>query len=154
MQLSYFVVPSVIWYFSKKEKDNVCFYKEHKLRSIDCKHFDFGNGTCPFGTSCFYKHKVQRGSHMWKTAVMPEVYGSRSLVIDEQESSSILETESLRLLFELLNASNMAVGLDEFVGSLSNEDIESEIAEALAFELMFERLGLSDSEIDDDINIF
>ncbi|MCE0481226.1 hypothetical protein HAX54_038803 [Datura stramonium] len=23
--------------------------------SIDCKHFDFGNGTCPFGTSCFYK---------------------------------------------------------------------------------------------------
>lgn len=26
-------------------------------RSIDCKHFDFGNGTCPFGTSCFYKVK-------------------------------------------------------------------------------------------------
>ncbi|KAF2293605.1 hypothetical protein GH714_003224 [Hevea brasiliensis] len=33
-KLSYFVVPSVLW-------------------SIDCKYFDFGNGNCPFGTSCF-----------------------------------------------------------------------------------------------------
>lgn len=24
-------------------------------RSIDCKYFDFGNGTCPFGAICFYK---------------------------------------------------------------------------------------------------
>lgn len=24
-------------------------------RSIDCMHFDFGEGSCPFGTSCFYK---------------------------------------------------------------------------------------------------
>lgn len=23
-------------------------------RSIHCKHFDFGNGSCPFGSSCFY----------------------------------------------------------------------------------------------------
>jgi hypothetical protein len=24
-------------------------------RLIDCKHFDSGNGNCPFGASCFYK---------------------------------------------------------------------------------------------------
>ncbi|KAH8520048.1 hypothetical protein H0E87_001492 [Populus deltoides] len=41
-KLSYFVIPSVIW-------------------SIDCKHFDFGNGNCPFGTSCFYKHAYRDG---------------------------------------------------------------------------------------------
>ncbi|CAN6567326.1 unnamed protein product [Malus baccata var. baccata] len=35
-------------------------------RSIDCKHFDFGNGNCPFGTSCFYKHTVKPGSYVWK----------------------------------------------------------------------------------------
>lgn len=23
---------------------------------IDCKHYNFGEGTCPFGTSCFYQH--------------------------------------------------------------------------------------------------
>ncbi|KAK4488626.1 hypothetical protein RD792_004395 [Penstemon davidsonii] len=41
-KLSYFVIPSVIW-------------------SIDCRNFDFGNGTCPFGTSCFYKHAYRDG---------------------------------------------------------------------------------------------
>lgn len=29
-----------------------------ELRSIDCKHYDFGNGTCPFGNSCFYKVQI------------------------------------------------------------------------------------------------
>jgi E3 ubiquitin-protein ligase makorin len=32
-----------------------------KLSSIDCRHFDFGKGTCPFGTSCFYKHAYKDG---------------------------------------------------------------------------------------------
>lgn len=35
-------------------------YRE-KLRSIDCKHFSFGDGNCPFGTSCFYKHAYHDG---------------------------------------------------------------------------------------------
>lgn len=26
-----------------------------KLGSMDCRYFDFGEGTCPFGTSCFYR---------------------------------------------------------------------------------------------------
>ncbi|XP_022896584.1 putative RING-type E3 ubiquitin transferase C3H69 isoform X2 [Olea europaea var. sylvestris] len=55
-KLSYFVIPSVIWYCSKVEKQDIVDSYKAKLRSIDCKHFDFGNGTCPFGTSCFYKH--------------------------------------------------------------------------------------------------
>lgn len=25
------------------------------FRLIDCKHFESGNGNCPFGASCFYK---------------------------------------------------------------------------------------------------
>nr|AFK37020.1 unknown [Lotus japonicus] len=27
------------------------------------KHFNFGNGNCPFGARCFYKHTVKQGSY-------------------------------------------------------------------------------------------
>ncbi|XP_068345026.1 putative RING-type E3 ubiquitin transferase C3H69 isoform X2 [Pyrus communis] len=60
-KLSYFVIPSVIWYNSKEEKQEIVESYKARLRSIDCKHFDFGNGNCPFGTSCFYKHAYQDG---------------------------------------------------------------------------------------------
>ncbi|KAF8643133.1 hypothetical protein HU200_066950 [Digitaria exilis] len=48
-------VPSITWYSSKEEKQGIVEGYKAKLRSIDCKHFDFGKGTCPFGSSCFYK---------------------------------------------------------------------------------------------------
>ncbi|CAL9748095.1 unnamed protein product [Musa acuminata subsp. burmannicoides] len=60
-QLSYFVIPSVIWYSTKEEKQAIIDSYKTKLKSIDCKYFDFGNGTCPFGTSCFYKHAYRDG---------------------------------------------------------------------------------------------
>ncbi|KAJ0094281.1 hypothetical protein Patl1_17226 [Pistacia atlantica] len=95
-KLSYFVIPSVIWYYTPEEKREIVDSYKAKLRSIDCKHFNFGNGNCPFGTSCFYKcgagyvvnlseheqlcitcicllkamkkleHMVKPGSYMWK----------------------------------------------------------------------------------------
>lgn len=60
-KLSYFVVPSVIWYSSSDEKQEIVETYKAKLKSIDCKHFDFGDGNCPFGTSCFYKHAFRDG---------------------------------------------------------------------------------------------
>ncbi|KAI3739986.1 hypothetical protein L2E82_30401 [Cichorium intybus] len=60
-KLSYFVIPSVIWYATKDEKQEIVDSYKARLRSIDCRHFDFGNGTCPFGTSCFYKHAYRDG---------------------------------------------------------------------------------------------
>ncbi|KAL1811637.1 hypothetical protein ACET3Z_021702 [Daucus carota] len=60
-KLSYFVIPSVIWYSSKEEKNEIVDSYKSKLRSIDCRHFDFGDGSCPFGTSCFYKHAYRDG---------------------------------------------------------------------------------------------
>uniref|UniRef100_A0A453PFE8 C3H1-type domain-containing protein n=1 Tax=Aegilops tauschii subsp. strangulata TaxID=200361 RepID=A0A453PFE8_AEGTS len=30
-------------------------------RSIDCRYFDFGRDTCPFGGRCFYKHAYTDG---------------------------------------------------------------------------------------------
>ncbi|PWZ24193.1 E3 ubiquitin-protein ligase makorin, partial [Zea mays] len=60
-KLSYYVVPSITWYSSKEEKQEIVEGYKAKLRSIDCKHFDFGKGTCPFGSSCFYKHAYDDG---------------------------------------------------------------------------------------------
>ncbi|XP_048139731.1 putative RING-type E3 ubiquitin transferase C3H69 isoform X2 [Rhodamnia argentea] len=64
-KLSYFVIPSVIWYTTKEEKEEIIDNYKSKLKSIDCKHFNFGDGNCPFGTSCFYKHTVKPGSYTW-----------------------------------------------------------------------------------------
>ncbi|KAF8403841.1 hypothetical protein HHK36_011947 [Tetracentron sinense] len=61
-KLSYFVIPSVIWCSTKEEKQEIIDSYKAKLRSIDCRYFDFGNGTCPFGTSCFYTHAYPDGS--------------------------------------------------------------------------------------------
>ncbi|XP_061375252.1 E3 ubiquitin-protein ligase makorin-like isoform X2 [Gastrolobium bilobum] len=60
-KLSYFVIPSVIWYSTSEEKQEIIDSYKAKLKSIDCKHFDFGDGNCPFGTSCFYKHAYRDG---------------------------------------------------------------------------------------------
>ncbi|GMY22394.1 putative RING-type E3 ubiquitin transferase C3H69 isoform X3, partial [Fagus crenata] len=58
-KLSYFVIPSVIWYSTKEEKQEIVDSYKAKLKSIDCKHFDLGNGNCPSGSSCFYKESSQ-----------------------------------------------------------------------------------------------
>ncbi|KAK1259582.1 E3 ubiquitin-protein ligase makorin [Acorus gramineus] len=60
-KLSYFVIPSVIWYSSEDEKQEIVNSYKAKLKSIDCRYFDFGNGSCPFGTSCFYRHAYRDG---------------------------------------------------------------------------------------------
>ncbi|KAJ1434370.1 Zinc finger, CCCH-type [Sesbania bispinosa] len=64
-KLSYFVIPSGIWYSTKEEKQEIIDNYKANCKLIDCKHFNFGNGNCPFGTSCFYKHTVKPGSYTW-----------------------------------------------------------------------------------------
>lgn len=36
-------------------------YREN-LGKIDCKHYDKGEGECPFADSCFYMHRNKDGS--------------------------------------------------------------------------------------------
>ncbi|KAJ7571032.1 hypothetical protein O6H91_01G146100 [Diphasiastrum complanatum] len=59
---SHYVIPSIVWYSTPEEKEEIVKGYKHKLSEIDCKHFDFGNGSCPFGSSCFYKHAFKDGS--------------------------------------------------------------------------------------------
>eukprot|EP00250_Pteridium_aquilinum_P035617 c9721_g1_i1 orf=645-1808(-) len=60
--LSYYVIPSVIWYSNAEEKQEIIDGYKARVRDIDCKHFDFGNGRCQFGSSCFYKHAFRDGT--------------------------------------------------------------------------------------------
>lgn len=32
------------------------------MRSVQCKWFNYGDGQCQFGSSCFYKHLYRDGS--------------------------------------------------------------------------------------------
>ncbi|KAG6777702.1 hypothetical protein POTOM_017531 [Populus tomentosa] len=52
--------------FVHEEKQEIIDTYKARLRQIDCKHFNFGNGNCPFGINCFYKHTVMPGSYTWK----------------------------------------------------------------------------------------
>lgn len=52
----WFVTPSSIWPANQEDKDRIVAGYKAKLGSIDCRHWNFGENTCPFGTSCFYRH--------------------------------------------------------------------------------------------------
>lgn len=78
-RFSFFVIPSKVWYTSREEKMEIIDNYKAKLRSIDCKHFDSGNGICPFRTNCFYKHTVQPGSVLWNAAMGQGGYNPRVL---------------------------------------------------------------------------
>lgn len=54
--LSHFVVPSDYFVGSGDDKETLIAEYQAKLATIPCKHFNYGQGTCPFGTSCFYAH--------------------------------------------------------------------------------------------------
>ncbi|XP_024518066.1 E3 ubiquitin-protein ligase makorin [Selaginella moellendorffii] len=59
---SHYVIPSVVWYSNTEEKEEIVNGYKNKLSSIDCKYFEYGNSTCPFGTSCFYRHAYGDGT--------------------------------------------------------------------------------------------
>ncbi|EFJ52753.1 hypothetical protein VOLCADRAFT_102729 [Volvox carteri f. nagariensis] len=58
---SHFVTPSLVWPASSEEKAGIVSAYKDRLASIDCKHFNFGEGSCPFSTSCFYRHMYKDG---------------------------------------------------------------------------------------------
>jgi len=52
---SHFVIPSYSFATGTQKKEIEEQYKSI-LKSIPCKHFNFGKGTCPFYNNCFYVH--------------------------------------------------------------------------------------------------
>jgi hypothetical protein len=60
-ECSFFIVPCDRMVRDPARKNKLIDAYQANLRQIDCKHFDRGNGTCPFGTSCFYRHLYESG---------------------------------------------------------------------------------------------
>jgi len=58
---SWFVTPSEFWIDDVTEKKEAIEGYKNYLNTKHCRLFDQGNGTCPFGTSCFYKHTYPDG---------------------------------------------------------------------------------------------
>ncbi|KAG2439538.1 hypothetical protein HXX76_004891 [Chlamydomonas incerta] len=58
---THFVTPSLVWPATPEEKETIVGAYKNKLGTIDCRHFAFGDGTCPFSTSCFYRHAYRDG---------------------------------------------------------------------------------------------
>lgn len=59
---THYITPSLTWPETQEEKEAIIAGYKAKLASIDCKNFNYGNGTCPFGISCMYKHAFPDGS--------------------------------------------------------------------------------------------
>jgi E3 ubiquitin-protein ligase makorin len=53
---SFFVIPCDRFIADAARKAEVNASYHASQRSIPCRHFNYGKGTCPFGTSCFYAH--------------------------------------------------------------------------------------------------
>jgi E3 ubiquitin-protein ligase makorin len=59
---SYLVTPCAYMPQSDESKEAVVEAYKERLASIPCKLFAGGEGTCPFGTSCFFLHRNKDGS--------------------------------------------------------------------------------------------
>ncbi|CAD7005513.1 unnamed protein product [Ceratitis capitata] len=56
-----FCLPQCLWVETKEEKDKLLSDYRLALGVKDCKYFKKGDGKCPFGNKCFYKHALPNG---------------------------------------------------------------------------------------------
>ncbi|KAJ3036332.1 hypothetical protein HDV00_002804 [Rhizophlyctis rosea] len=85
-EVTHFVVPSAVWVVDPAEKERVIEDYKYKLSQIDCKHYNHGEGSCPFGTSCHYRHIGRDG--------VPEEVKLR-VVKDDDEGVRVVNTPKL-----------------------------------------------------------
>mmetsp|Transcript_2364 Transcript_2364/g.15790 ORF Transcript_2364/g.15790 Transcript_2364/m.15790 type:complete len:355 (-) Transcript_2364:1975-3039(-) len=59
---THLIVPSIGWPTDPAEREATAQRYKEKLASTDCSYFNFGDGECPFGTSCLYRHQYRDGT--------------------------------------------------------------------------------------------
>lgn len=82
---SYFVTPSTEWVSDPERKARVIEEYKRNLGQIPCAHFNYGDGQCPFGSSCFYEHKYRDGREA-------EVERIRAYVDSNEQVKAVRET--------------------------------------------------------------
>lgn len=58
---SFVIIPSDVFETDHEAKERLLGSYKGKLGGIPCKHFNFGDGTCPFGMRCMYAHVDRQG---------------------------------------------------------------------------------------------
>jgi E3 ubiquitin-protein ligase makorin len=72
---SFFVAPSAVWPRDEDEKQALLGAYKARLGGVPCRHFDQGRGSCPFGSSCFFSHRLADGSEA-ASAPLRRMYGA------------------------------------------------------------------------------
>jgi hypothetical protein len=78
---SYLVIPSTRMIYSSELKDTLIDEYCEALAEIPCKHFNKGNGYCPFQNSCYYAHYLANGD--WYEYPFKETYIDEDGVLHE-----------------------------------------------------------------------
>ena len=60
--VTHFVTPAAYWVPNSEAKPKLIEDYKQRLKNIPCKYFGTGELTCPFGTSCFYAHRLADGT--------------------------------------------------------------------------------------------
>jgi len=60
-QKSDYICPSRFWCETKEEKERLLTDYKAALNVKECKYFNKGEGECPFGNKCFYRHAGRDG---------------------------------------------------------------------------------------------
>jgi len=60
--MSHFVIPSATFVDDPATKQELIDDYQGNMKRIPCRHFNYGEGECPFGTSCFYLHQYRDGT--------------------------------------------------------------------------------------------
>ncbi|KAF7836031.1 E3 ubiquitin-protein ligase makorin [Senna tora] len=127
-KLSYYVIPSNIWYSTKEEKEEIIDNYKTNCKLIDCKHFDFGNGNCPFGNNCFYKHTVKPGSYTWiHHRPPPPPRNPRNMNVLNQFGFESEEFDSIIPDFEFFNDMDPFETMPDGSGLFDFEDSDGEM---------------------------
>lgn len=57
-----YVTPSKYWFDNEEEKKQIINDYKINMGKTECKYYKRGDGTCPFGSKCFYLHRNKDGS--------------------------------------------------------------------------------------------
>lgn len=94
-----------------------------------------------------FQHTVKPGSSLWDSTLMPDLYGSRILDVDEAESSS--DEENRDVLRELFKHYRPRLPIGVEADDSSSEDLD--VDDALAPFLMLGALDMSDLSGEDNV---
>jgi len=110
-QKSDYICPSRFWVETTEEKDLLLADYKKALGGKECKYFNKGEGECPFGNKCFYRHAGQDGRDVdvgppKKPVRRANADGNLTLVqrlllydfLEEREERLVLPLEYIELL--------------------------------------------------------